>query len=141
MGDPAYPPPVAWMESGAPDENRVDSPGDVEVTPHGSSVRHMDRLLGGLLLAASPRVDWARLLRRPFGFDVLACTRCQGRMRLISAITEPAVVRRILEHLGISGTAPPVPRCRDPAGDAGAACTSAAPVATTARTSPGSDRT
>ncbi|XXT22703.1 hypothetical protein WME94_14225 [Sorangium sp. So ce429] len=62
----------------------------------------MGRLLGGLLLATSPRVAWARLLRRTFGIDVLACARCQDRMRLMSAITEPAVVRRILEHLGIS---------------------------------------
>jgi hypothetical protein len=80
----------------------------MEVTPQGISVRHMDRLLGGLLLATSPRVDWARLLRRTFGFDVLACAGCQGRIRLMSAITEPAVVRRILEHLGIPATAPPV---------------------------------
>jgi hypothetical protein len=64
-------------------------------------------------------------------------------MRLMSAITEPAVVRSILEHLGISTIAPPVPRCRDPAGDAGAACTSAAPapVGTMERTSPGTDQT
>jgi hypothetical protein len=29
----------------------------VEVTPQGISVRRVDRLLGGLLLATSPRVD------------------------------------------------------------------------------------
>ncbi|WP_437308150.1 hypothetical protein [Sorangium sp. So ce388] len=50
----------------------------------------MGRLLGGLLLATSPRVDWARLLRRTFGIDVLACARCQGCMRLMSAITDVA---------------------------------------------------
>ena len=47
---------------------------------------------------------------------VLACTRYQGRLRLMSVITEPATVRRILEHLGIPATAPPIlPRARDPA--------------------------
>jgi hypothetical protein len=103
------------------------SPRDVEITPQGISVGHLDRLLDGLLLATSPRVDWARLLRRTFGFDVLACARCQGRLRLMSAITDQATVRRILEHLGIVATARPIPRCRDPAGEDGAACTSPAP--------------
>jgi hypothetical protein len=117
------------------------SPGDVEITPQGISVRHLDRLLDGLLLATSPRVDWARLLRRTFGFDVLACARCQGRLRLLSAITEPETVRRILKHLRIPATAPPVPRCRDPAGDDGTACTSAAPVTTTQHASCGSEQT
>jgi hypothetical protein len=71
-------------------------------------VRRADCLLGGLLLATSPRVDWATLLRRTFDVDVLACTRCHGRLRLLSVITEPATLRRILEHLGIPATAPPI---------------------------------
>lgn len=32
--------------------------------------RHLDRILGGALLATTPRVDWARLLRRTVGLDV-----------------------------------------------------------------------
>jgi hypothetical protein len=43
--------------------------GDVVITDFGISVRHLDRLLGGLLLATSPRVDWAKLIRRTFGID------------------------------------------------------------------------
>jgi hypothetical protein len=50
----------------------------------------------------------------------------------MSVITERVVVRRILEHLGIPDTAPPVPRCRDPAGDDGAVWTGAAPVTSSA---------
>jgi hypothetical protein len=38
------------------------SPDDLEITLQGISVRHLDRLLDGLLLATLPRVDWARLL-------------------------------------------------------------------------------
>jgi len=99
-----------------PEAGSSITPGDVEVTPQGISVRPVDGLLGGLLLATSPRVDWATLLRRTFDVDVLACTRCQGRLRLMSVITEPATVRRILEHLGMPATAPPIlPRARDPA--------------------------
>jgi hypothetical protein len=40
-------------------------------------------------LEAAPtprRRQWADLMRRSFGFDVLACDRCGGRLRLIALI-------------------------------------------------------
>jgi hypothetical protein len=43
----------------------VARPGDViALAPNVLSVRHWDRLLGGLLYAATPRVEWVALLRR-----------------------------------------------------------------------------
>src|SRR5450759_2791102 len=36
--------------------------------------------------------SWASLLERTFGFDVLACPRCGGRLRLIGLIQEAAVI-------------------------------------------------
>jgi len=39
-------------------------------------------------------------MQRSFGFDVLACPRCGGRLRLIALIEEGRVIRRILDHLG-----------------------------------------
>ena len=42
---------------------------------------------------------WADLMRRSFGFDVLACPRCGGRLRLVALIEDPLVIRRILGHL------------------------------------------
>src|SRR5206468_9316236 len=48
-----------------------------------------------------PRTPWAELLRRTFEIDVLACPDCGGRLRLLATIEEPAVVRRILSHLGV----------------------------------------
>ena len=47
------------------------------------------------------RIDWATLLHRVWGVDVLACPRCGGRMRFIATITDRVVIRRILEHLGL----------------------------------------
>src|SRR4051812_26721596 len=55
----------------------------------------LDRLTGGLLLATSPRVAWATLVRRAYGCDVLACNCCGGRLRVLAAITEPATARKI----------------------------------------------
>jgi len=46
-------------------------------------------------------LDWASLLKRVFGVDVLKCSRCQGKMRLIACIEEPDVAKKILEHLGL----------------------------------------
>jgi hypothetical protein len=76
---------------------------DVEVGVLGVNVitiRHAARLLDGLLIATSPRLDWARLLRRTYEVDVLACPACHGRLRPLAAITDPAAIRRVLDHLG-----------------------------------------
>jgi hypothetical protein len=36
--------------------------------------------------------QWAELMRRTFGFDVLSCPRCGGRLRLVALIEHAAVV-------------------------------------------------
>ena len=49
----------------------------------------------------------------PFAIDVLECSHCGGRLRLIATLYDPAVIRKILAHLGRSqseqrpGPAPP----------------------------------
>jgi len=54
-------------------------------------------------------VAWATLLQRVFELDVLACPRCGGRLRVVATIEEPAVVHKILTHVGLS-TEPVTPR-------------------------------
>jgi hypothetical protein len=51
---------------------------------------------------------WADLLQRVFEVDALRCPQCDGRMRILSAITEPDVARRILECLDMPSRAPPL---------------------------------
>ena len=56
---------------------------------------------------------WADLMRRAFETDVLGCPRCGGRMTVLATIEDPAVIRRILTHLGFSmegGEAAPAAR-------------------------------
>ena len=92
---------------------RITEPSD----PLGLStitVRHWDRLLQGLLLATSPRIDWATLLRRTFGFDALRCPGCSGRLRICATLTDPIPVRRILEHLGLRADPLEFAPARDP---------------------------
>lgn len=57
---------------------------------------------------------WADLMRRAFGFDVLACPRCGGRLRLIALLDESVVTQRILRHLGLPTDVPPAQPARAP---------------------------
>lgn len=56
---------------------------------------------------------WVVLMRRSFGFDVLACARCGGRLRLLAIIEQPVVIRRILTHLGLPTQIPAPQPARD----------------------------
>ena len=40
-------------------------------------------------------------MQRSFRFDVLACPRCSGRLRLIALNHQPSIIERILRHLGL----------------------------------------
>ena len=42
---------------------------------------------------------WARLIRKVWAADPLACPKCGGRLRIISFIEDPAVIEKILRHL------------------------------------------
>jgi len=42
------------------------------------------------------RMSWAELMKRVFELDVLECPECKGRMKVISTITDPEVVRKFL---------------------------------------------
>ena len=66
------------------------------------------------LLTAGPddparprRLDWAALLRRVYAADVWVCPSCGGPMRVVGVIEDDAVIRRILDHLGLPSRAPP----------------------------------
>ena len=54
----------------------------------------------------SARMGWARLLKRVFDIDLEHCPRCGGEFKIIAAIEEPAVIVRILTHLGLPARAP-----------------------------------
>ncbi|MFN0305818.1 MAG: hypothetical protein ACKVQU_36315 [Burkholderiales bacterium] len=56
---------------------------------------------------APARMSWARLLKRVFDIDIERCTHCAGTLKIIAAIEEPAVIAKILMHLGLPARAPP----------------------------------
>lgn len=60
------------------------------------------------------RRPWAELLARIFGHQVLVCPHCQGRMNRIQLVEDPVVIRRVLTHLGLPTSLPPIAPARDP---------------------------
>jgi hypothetical protein len=56
---------------------------------------------------APARMSWACLLKRVFDIDVEHCPYCGGRLKIIAAIVDPAVITKILAHLHLPARAPP----------------------------------
>lgn len=63
------------------------------------------------------RVPWARLLARVWLVDVLRCTGCGGRRRVLAAVTNPGAIGAILLHLGLDPLAPTSVPARGPPSD------------------------
>jgi hypothetical protein len=99
----------------APQTPEAPAGPDVErIAPNIISVRRWTELLDGKLLATSPRVDWATLLRRTYGVDVFQCCQCGGRLRVVEVVSdrnEAATFWSAIE----AGKAPE-PRARAPPG-------------------------
>jgi hypothetical protein len=103
-GSPAPGMPSGMRGQGASSENQADDPrlDRAKTAPRS----HLDP-------CDSPRrMRWAALLQRVFEVDALQCPQCGSTMRLISAIEDPTVARKILECLGLPARAPPI----EPAG-------------------------
>jgi len=67
-----------------------------------------------LLPLRSRRLDWAALLRRVYRFDVLHCPQCAEPMHVVAAISEPNVIAKILQHLGLPSAVPDCAPARAP---------------------------
>jgi hypothetical protein len=59
-------------------------------------------------VAAHHRLPWGDLLKKVFAVDVFVCAHCGARCRVLAAITDPEVVRTILEHVGLPARGPPL---------------------------------
>ena len=100
-------PRAAWRRAIVPDTDGMD-------TRDGPSRGISDPGVTTEPAGRAPNRTWAELMQRSFGFDVLACPRCAGRLTLVALIHNPAVIRRILEHLGLPVERPAFLPARDP---------------------------
>ena len=44
-------------------------------------------------------MSWAQRLKRVFAIDIETCSVCGGSMKVIAAIEDPVVIKKILTHL------------------------------------------
>lgn len=58
--------------------------------------------VGSAAVLKPGRMDWATLMHRVWGWDVLRCPRCAGRLQFIAVVTQHAVIERILTHVGLA---------------------------------------
>ena len=58
-----------------------------------------------------PSKGWAEMIRKVYEVDPLVCPKCGAQMRIISFLTDYAVVDRIINHLKLTFVAerPPPP--------------------------------
>ncbi|MDF1615605.1 transposase [Desulfurivibrio dismutans] len=56
-----------------------------------------------------PSPTWRECIKKVWEIDPLTCPKCGGEMKIISFITEAAIIRRILEHLGLWTVKKPKP--------------------------------
>ncbi|NQT85333.1 transposase [bacterium] len=65
------------------------------------------------------RLGWAQLLRRVLAVDALTCPECATSMTVLAFLTDPPVLRRILDHLALPSSPPPLAPARSPMDEAG----------------------
>lgn len=68
--------------------------------------RHLARIGGGLLFAATSNVPWAPLLARTFNIDAKACARCGGWLEVRAVVTDHNIARRSLDAIPTAARAP-----------------------------------
>ena len=55
----------------------------------------------------TPPLGWMARLHRVFAIDLSRRPRGGGELQAIAAITEPGVIARLLEHIGLDGCVQP----------------------------------
>ena len=98
-------PRAAWRRAVVPSREDAAEPPGCEGCAGGTDGTPPPRL---------PNRTWAELMQRSFGFDVLACPRCAGRLKLVALIQDGAVIQRILRHLGLPDVVPGMHPSRAP---------------------------
>ena len=59
-------------------------------------------------------IGWAKMLKRVFDIDIQICPKCGGQIKIISAIYNQQVIKKILTHLGENSTVPELSPPRGP---------------------------
>jgi hypothetical protein len=88
------------------------SASDAAAAPDASPPPSSAQLQPGAGRARRRVLPWADLLRRVFAIDLRVCPKCAGPMTVIAYLTQAAVVEKILTHLGLPASSPPLAPAR-----------------------------
>ena len=108
LGAPDAAPPETLGPIGAGDGPRSLALPIEATVPHAPRVEREAGANDSTWRRAARRTAWVDLLQRVFEVDALRCPGCGARMRVLSAITDPDVARRILDCLRMPSRAPPL---------------------------------
>ena len=80
-----------------------------QIVPGASAQATAASIADGEAPAASTRarMRWAQLLKRVCAIASTTCPQCGGPLTIRAAIEEPAVIAKMLTHLGLPSRAPP----------------------------------
>ena len=62
-------------------------------------------------------MTWQQRLKRVFNIDIEVCEKCQGPVKIIACVEDPAIIEKILKHLkekAVIGSTAPLPPSRAP---------------------------
>ena len=60
-------------------------------------------------------MTWSQRLKRVFNIDIEKCSACEkGKLKVISSIEEPRVIKQILDHIGVESQVPSPHAARAP---------------------------
>jgi len=65
-------------------------------------------------LPATPSSRWAACIKRVYEIDPLECPKCKATMRVISFITDPHALAKIMKSLGVPQPKNPAPMAQSP---------------------------
>ncbi len=98
-------PPVTWPvvlilnRGGSPVAENVSGSPSAEIVPRTRAAAATEP--GEVSVSDRQRaMSWAQRLKRVFAIDIETCRQCGGRLRVIASIEQPAIIERILDHLG-----------------------------------------
>ena len=81
-----------------------------EIVP-GSQVRLVQNPTSDELAhTVTKKFFWAALLKRTYGFEVLDCPHCSGKLRPLAVVKEKAAIEKILKHFGLGANQTPTRR-------------------------------
>ena len=59
-------------------------------------------------------IGWAKILKRVFDIDIQTCSKCGGQIKVMTAIHNPKIIKKILTHLGENSKVPELSPPRGP---------------------------